>query len=556
VASVREMFQNKSPLLRGVAYILGALLLLYIVLQGVAYFFADDYAAHKLRTQLQKIDAPQRIEFNDLNLNLLSGSATLCDIRIKADATAQYDRAASTKPPILFKGTVNELKISNTNIFSMLWKDKISIGKITIKQPNITAIRHTDTTKSDRNSFNSIDSAIYGFLPSQFKAIEVEKFSISDGQSQLITSGDTTSSLHRLDLTVHDIYIDSASATSERLFPTDEISFSAQDFRIKLPDSLNIIAFKRLNIESSQQNIILDSLQLIPRYGKQEFVRRHGSPIDRIELVIPVLSINHFNFSALADSGKFFAANLSVDRANLKDYMNRSIEGGPPKYKPMPFITFRDLKYPIKLDSLTINNSFIAYSEYEGNTPKAGTVTFEHLNAIFKNISNLSTDSAQGLTTTLDAQAQVMGSGKLETHFEFPMNTKNAFHKVEGQLGAMPIADFNRMMKYVAFLRVDKGKLNNLKFEMTLNNDQSSGTLVMDYEDLKVSVLDRQSAEQKGLTEDIKSFFVNSILVKKANTPKSGMDAGQINFERAKDKSIFNYWWKSLLSGIKDTDKK
>src|SRR5699024_11970210 len=88
------------------------------------------------------------------------------------------------------------------------------------------------------------------------------------------------------------------------------------------------------------------------------------------------------------------------------------------------------------------------------------------------------------------------------------------------------------------------------------SSDLANGSVIMNYENLKFSVVDIQTQKQEGLKENLVTFLGNNLLIKKNNTPETGMQAGTIDFKRDKTKSIFNYWWKSLLSGIKDSAKK
>src|SRR5699024_1570885 len=179
------------------------------------------------------------------------------------------------------------------------------------------------------------------------------------------------------------------------------------------------------------------------------------------------------------------AGYIEINKARLEDYMNRGVPGGPPDIKTLPFVRFKNMQQPIKIDSLKIHDSYISYSEYHSKAPRAGIVTFEKLNGTFHDISNYPEDKAKGLTTTLDVRSQVMGTGPLEVHFEFPMDTQNAFHKIKGKLGSMPMMDFNSMSRYVAKVYINKGLLNSLEFEMTLNRDKSNGTVIMNYKNLK-----------------------------------------------------------------------
>src|SRR5699024_12518723 len=115
-------------------------------------------------------------------------------------------------------------------------------------------------------------------------------------------------------------------------------------------------------------------------------------------------------------------------------------------------------------------------------------------------------------------RSQVIGSGPLEVHLEFPMDTQNYFHKIKGKLGRMSVTDFNDMSRYVAKVYINKGLLNSLEFEMVLNKDKANGSVIMNYENLKFSVVYIQIQKQEGLKENLVTFLGNNILTKKNNT--------------------------------------
>jgi hypothetical protein len=62
---------------------------------------------------------------------------------------------------------------------------------------------------------------------------------------------------------------------------------------------------------------------------------------------------------------------------------------------------------------------------------------------------------------------------------------------------------------------------------------------------------DKQTHKTK-FKEDVLSFLVNRIIIKKDNPLKNKeVRVTNINYERNRQRFIFNYTWKSLLSGIK-----
>ena len=86
---------------------------------------------------------------------------------------------------------------------------------------------------------------------------------------------------------------------------------------------------------------------------------------------------------------------------------------------------------------------------------------------------------------------------------------------------------------------------------MYLNSESASGEVLVEYRDLKVKFLNKDNPDNNGLKEGVKNFIANTFAINSNNTGNDA-ETGEIDFEREKNKSIFAYWWKSLLSGLKD----
>lgn len=559
MAGIRQKFSQMNPYLKGIILFLGGVLILLVILQTLVSLFADDMAANYLKDQVKTSShSTYALTFDDLDLRIFDGSATIQNLRIHADTAAFSDTAAQHKPAAkLFSGTVGEFDISGINVFSAIWGQQLNIGTIRVSQPNIRILRNPHDIAEDTTAskFSSVDSSIYATISNRYKALEIGEIRVDEGRAILTQRSDTLSYLGRLNLSLQNIRIDSSTAQSGRRFITHNISMDASDFRYKLSDSLNAVTFNHLTVSSETQRIQFDSLGLEPRYPRFEYSRQKGYHSDWLDIDIPEFYIQGLDFSRYIDSGEVRARYAEINNARMVDFLNKAYPGGPPQQKKLPHTAFKSSAQPIKIDSLKINNSFISYSEYLSQAPRAGILTFEQLNASLYNLSNFEDDVQNGLTTVLDVRTRVMGSGLLTAHYEFPLDTEIGFHKINGRLGKMPMTDFNRMLEYVAFVRIDSGQLHSMEFDLTLDQDRANGNLIMLYENFKISILDKKSIQQEGLLKNFMTFVANNFIVNRNNTPEKGMEAGRIQYQRDDQKSVFNYWWKSLLSGIKDSIK-
>ena len=206
----------------------------------------------------------------------------------------------------------------------------------------------------------------------------------------------------------------------------------------------------------------------------------------------------------------------------------------------------QDLPFQMHGDSILIENGSIKYAERVKNSKDDGAVTFSQLHAKIYCLSTV--DRLIDRQTTMHAEARVMNEGWLKADFIFPNQKFPHVNQASGTLSSMPMKAFNSIVTQNASVFVEDGYLKQLTFNFTYNNNQSNGDLIFEYDDLNVHVLDRDDNS----TKKIQSLITNTFLLHKKNLREDkSFREGTISFERDQKKSIFNYWWKSILSGIK-----
>jgi hypothetical protein len=119
-------------------------------------------------------------------------------------------------------------------------------------------------------------------------------------------------------------------------------------------------------------------------------------------------------------------------------------------------------------------------------------------------------------------------------------------------MGKTTAATFNVLAEPMGPARLEDGVVNSLKFNLAGNNSQMNGTVQLLYEDLKVSLLEKDknssTFDKKGLTS-----FVANIKIKNANPGKNKEPrVAQLNYRRDITKSLFNMAWKSLFDGVRE----
>jgi hypothetical protein len=90
------------------------------------------------------------------------------------------------------------------------------------------------------------------------------------------------------------------------------------------------------------------------------------------------------------------------------------------------------------------------------------------------------------------------------------------------------------------------GNLKDIRFAFNGNRERASGTFAIEYEDLKVDIYKKDGKKKNKLIS-----AVGNLLVK--NDTDGDLKKVDVSVERSKDKSVFNFLWKFVMEGLKQT---
>ena len=122
----------------------------------------------------------------------------------------------------------------------------------------------------------------------------------------------------------------------------------------------------------------------------------------------------------------------------------------------------------------------------------------------------------------------------------------------------MPLSKAENMVKPMFGVSIPSGYLNNLSYNLVMNENIGRGSLRFDYKDLKVDI--KKDSTEKHIEEsgEVKSNkflnFIGNEAVISNNIPgtKNYVSEGYMIFDRTKNKPIFDLYWHCLQSGIMD----
>lgn len=543
-------------------WLLGVFLVV-ILLLGVGAYYLNKQWKPLLTDVLQKTvtdvsDSLYKVKFSDIRINVLTGSAYLDSIHIYPD-TSVYNKLIAQKkaPENLFELKISNLGLKNIHPSKIYFDRKLDIDAITITRPELNIIytrlknpkkRLEDNRTTYQKIKHLLKSAKVGsifFNNVKFKYID---------RSLSLQKPDITN-LDNLNIRLNDILIDSAAQyDSTRIFTTKDIIAELKDYSYPTADSLYDIKLDKMQFSTLKKEFLVTKFRLVPRYNEMDFSNLFVKQHERYKISFDTISLKNINYPSLIDERLISAQKVLLKNGDVSAFLNRGkAPKGIDKGKNFPHLALQRVNWTIHTDTIELNNTKIAYAEYNPKTGAKGTIAFHQLRGYLLNVTNTKAFLEKNHFADAYLQTQLLGRGNLNIHIKFDLTDKLGAFSYNGSLGKMPIATINPITRPLAMIMIKSGTVNSLDFSAKGNIRGASGMVKINYQDLRVTLMKKDednNLKKMGLI----SLVANALLLKQSNPSKNeALRVSYPTYVRPADGSFFNLMWKVIFMGLKES---
>ncbi len=527
---IRNLFYN-FLMKKNKPFIIAGLIIIGI---GLLIWVAAIVIGNKIENELQNQQVGSYIIQNrNVKVNLFMRQITIRNTEIEDTVSGNF----ISIPETIARGI---------HIFPLIFRDNLIINKVIIGTPQITLLKNSSEEKeeiTDRNPDIEQETDIEHI---GIRKLEIQNASLllqemSENKSDTLFFLQTGLELWNLNIGSREEQLRFEEHSAERF------RISAQSGSYHIPGDLYLLNFESFTFDTRQEALNLENLHLSSIPAKYEIGKLTGVETDWYDITLQQFEVQGISLDAFLNDTALVFRKATLQELNAHIFRDKRPPFPEKPDTPLPMKMLENLPVAFHSDSILITSSKVVYEEHGEESNEPGMVTF---NGLYASIYNLSTlhDSIRG-QTAMSARATVMNEALLEAEFVFP-NSKHSFrYNVAGKLAPVNLAAFNTMVVPSAFVKINDGQLKGLNFDYSYNTENSEGWLTMEYENLDISLLNKED----GSTKKFKTFITETFVLNKDNLKEdNSYQEGKISFERDKKKSIFNYWWKSLFSGIKD----
>lgn len=500
------------------------------------HFFLEDRLKQFLIEEVnENSDGKYKLTIEDLSLQLLRKSIHLNEIHFNTTERATQKVQAEIK----------SVSFNGFRLFRLLFSKELFINKIEIESPAIHIERaFSEGSGQDMQTLIEPSHGEGNRIIQNFSLMETEINRLSLQISE--TDGESYFSADTADFYLADISF-SENEDTDSAISVGEVRFDIQNIKYRTDDGLYILSAAQTDFSSDSGTFKLDQFQLLPSYDEIEFFEQVGYRTDRIELSTREIELSGIKFDRMLLDGELLAEDLSIQQADVTIYRNKKFpQREQSGHKPLPQEMIRSLPFPIHISDVSAHRSSIRYEELHEDAVERGAVYFNDLDVAMPNFTNIDTLMTRYGALSIDTSSKFMDSSDLHVQFMIPYNEN--LQNIEGTLAETDPQILNTVFEPLAGVRIESGNVRSVRFEMQLSDVRAIGNAEVIYDDLHIGLVDRETSD-KNLVRRVGSFFINTFAIRSENPPEDPRP-GEVDFEREPEKSVFNYWWKSLQSGL------
>ncbi|GGI26729.1 hypothetical protein [Pedobacter mendelii] len=539
----------------------GIFLILATILASIAWYLnikSRPLLTTQIKTLLYKsTDSLYTISFTKVSTNILTGSATLQNVKITPD-TNRYKALIALKraPNNLYTVSLKKLVVKHFHPLTMYREHKLQIEEVLFDKPEVLMVnRQLDFNE---NRAPKLIKSPYAFISKSLKEFSINSILFKDASFKYINKNvakPTVFSIDDLNITLVDLLVDSTSFDDPtRIYLLKDVVINLKDYNYATPDKMYNIKLNKLDFRASTGRLRINKFALEPLYDEMKFGQVARYARDRFDILMNDISLNGINLPLYISKQELRAKEMAIANGFVAVFNNNSL---PKREKEsrigkFPHQLLQKLGAPILVDKIQLKDVDISYAIYNKESQQRGKISFEHTSGIISNATNI--DKVKVISPIMEANLStyLLGQGKLDIDFKFNLAANSGDFSYKGVLQNFNARVLNQITKPLGLVRINRGNVDNLKFNFKADDFGAKGTVDFSYFDLSVALMKNDPEKDHLVKRGLISFLANALIINSENPgPDGKFVSATVNYERPQNTSFFSMIWKSLFIGIK-----
>lgn len=545
-------------------WIFGVLLVFGLLVGAVALYVNIKYrpiVATQIKDAVYKsTDSLYTISFKSVSFNILTGNATLKQVKIIAD-TNRYKKLLVLKraPNNVYQLSLKKLAVKHFHPLIFYREKRLQIEELIFDNPEVLMLNKQFSNSNNNHLINRIVETPYALISKSLKELSIDTIKFNDASFKYVNKNQPNTKpffIRDLNIKMVDLLIDSTSKQDpDRYYLLKDVIIGLNKYVYNLPNKMYNVKLEKLDFHALTGDLVIRDFLIEPLYDEMKFgTMATGNSKDRYTVRLNRLNMKGFDLPKFLDNQTILAEELSLNDGLISVFSNGNLPKNTldNKLRKFPHQQLQAAKMPILIKQVKLNNVDIHYGVYNKTSHAKGKITFERTTGNIDNVTNMPQIKQKNPKMTAKLTSYLYGQGKLTVNFGFDLLAEDGAFTYAGTLNGFNARALNRITNPVGLVRISMGTVDKLKFNFTANDAGAKGNLVFTYYDLSVALMKYDEKTEQLVTKDIISFLANVLIINPQNPAADGkLTAADVDYLRAPNSSFFNLIWKSLFAGIK-----
>jgi hypothetical protein len=303
---------------------------------------------------------------------------------------------------------------------------------------------------------------------------------------------------------------------------------------------------------ATSKTLVVKSFSIQPNYADYNFTSRYEFQTDCIEAGFSNIYVHDFSAAGYFKSRSLVSSYIEIGKMDVNVF-----DDNRKKFRHVNKSAFQDMiyNYPgiIHIDSIGLISGNVTYTEHVEKANEPGRISFNDIHAKIYKITNDTIYKTENASLELRGDALLMGKGKMTILLKGRIFDNHNTFSLNGTLSGFEANELNPMLEKNAFIYVTSGKIDAMNFSFTANNTKATGKMIMLYHGLDIAVKNKRTDDTTAFRERLISLIAKRKVLDSNPIPNEDVREGIIDYERDPERFLFNYCFKSILSGIKSS---
>ncbi|MBL0127633.1 MAG: hypothetical protein IPP83_09250 [Flavobacteriales bacterium] len=505
-----------------------------VVVGFVAQRWLTHVAYAKSVEALANFCGPQsKVTLGAMEVQVLAGDVRWTNVRVEQPADSLF--AVDDERAFHIAGTIDTVAVEGLSLLSLLFRGSIVARDLRIERPDLHVILRNDT----------LAAAATASTERRYTALRLMSVGVERGAVHVSRVGHAVPVLivQQFDLHAAGAVADFEEGTAPMLmFGT--ITGELSDVVASLSPLYDLhVACAALTRGGAQLRITDAALR--PLVGPENYGKLVPFETDLISMHADTLLASGLDINGSIAQRGLKTTKILMAGMRGEIHRDKTLPDAPYTKKRLPMAGLRNLPFTVDVDNVRLVRWRLHYHERGENGPEYGEVLFSDISAVITGLHT--TDTLGGNDVHLVARAKAYDQALITVDAHTSVSAPNERFTLSATIGAMPIAVFNRMTTDLVAIRATAGRINNVNYHITGDDDHATGRVDVSYQDLALSALKR---DRSGEENRFKTSVLNLVVRSKNLRSNDGFHHGDFSFDREQDRAVFKYVWAGLREGM------